>query len=82
MTQSFKEFEAFSNRLKILRQEKDLSLRDLAHLTGIGRTTLQQYESKKCEPSLKMILKISVFFGVTFDFLVGYTDDRTKKAND
>jgi transcriptional regulator with XRE-family HTH domain len=41
--------------LKSLRQRKALSLSDLAHISGVGRVTINRIENGKQEPRPKTI---------------------------
>lgn len=46
-------------QLKFLREERNMSLDDLALKTRIGVTRLQSYESGQETPSMQTILKLS-----------------------
>ena len=63
--------EIFAKRLKELRLERNLSLRDIAEVLGIHHTSYENYEKDKSEPTQEMLNKIADFFGVTTDYLLG-----------
>lgn len=63
-----------SQRLKQLRAEKNLTQTDLADILGIAKTTLAAYEQEKSEPSIKTLLKLSEYFDVSVDYLIGKTN--------
>lgn len=63
----------FNERLKQLRIEKNLTQAKLAVELGIGKTTLASYEQGKNEPSIKTLAKISNYFHVSIDYLLGLT---------
>ncbi|OVE67973.1 transcriptional regulator [Clostridium diolis] len=63
-------------RLKNLRLEKGISQKDLAHHFNIARSTLSQYESNQRTPSDEIKVKLSEYFNVSLDYLLGKTNVR------
>jgi len=61
----------FGTNLEELRKEKGLNQDELADKVGISRATLSDYERGKTEPRFSTLLKISKFFGITTDTLLG-----------
>jgi len=55
------EFRVY-NRVKVLRQELDLSRQELADALGIGYRTLGYIERQDYTPSLELAWRISRFF--------------------
>jgi len=66
---------SFGERLKRLREERDLTQLELAKILNIANSTLSLYESGKRHPDFETLQKIAKFFNVTTDFLLGRTDD-------
>ena len=66
--------ENFNERLKELRIEKGISQTQLAKETGLSRSVIGYWESGKKLPNSYAIIKLSAYFGVTTDFLLGVTD--------
>lgn len=64
------------DRLKTLRLEKGISQTDLAKQFNIARSTLSQYESNQRTPSDEIKVKLSEYFNVSIDYLLGKTDIR------
>lgn len=62
------------NRIRALREEKDLRQSDVAEATGIGQRTLSNYETGKSNPDSFALIKLADYFGVSIDYLVGRTD--------
>lgn len=58
-------------RLKFLRQKKNYSQEEMAKYLGIARTTYASYEQGKREPDNATLVKLSSFFGVSTDDLLG-----------
>ena len=63
-------------KLKYLRVEKDLTIRELANIFQVGRSTLSGYENDKSNPDYEMLSKLADYYGVSVDWLLGRTDDR------
>nr|WP_274518913.1 helix-turn-helix domain-containing protein [Tumebacillus flagellatus] len=64
--------------MRELRKERRLKQKDIADAVGIGGlTTYNGYENDKREPNNEMLVKLANLFGVTTDYLLGRTDDRT-----
>lgn len=71
----------FSERIKELRSEKGLSLRDTekelkAKGINIDFTSISKYERGEREPSVSDAGKLADYYNVSVDYLVGTTDDR------
>lgn len=69
----------FGKRLKSLRMERGLSLRDLEKETGVNKTSLSEYENGQSDPALKTAKVLSDFFGESLDYMAGYTNQRSVK---
>ena len=67
-----------SQRLKLLRNEKGVTQRDIAELLGKASRHYQDIESGKINvPSLTLI-KLADYFDVSLDYLVGRSEDRRR----
>lgn len=62
------------NRIKELREDRDLRQIDVAAKTGIDQRSLSNYETGKTNPDSYAIVTLANFFGVTCDYLLGVTD--------
>ena len=58
-------------RLRALRQQRDVTLRDLAAETGISVSTLSRLESGQRRPTLEQLLPLARAHRVSLDELVG-----------
>jgi transcriptional regulator with XRE-family HTH domain len=67
------------NRLRELRTEKNLSLRELAEKLELSYSSVGKYERDEAQPSFDILFKLADFFDVSIDYLIGYTDIRTKE---
>lgn len=66
----------FSNRLISLRKERGLTQEDLANLIHKKRSTVSGYETEGKEPDLDTVCWLADYFGVSTDYLLGYSDER------
>ena len=62
------------NRIKDLREDRDLRQIDVAEAVGIDQRSLSNYETGKTNPDSDTIVKLASFFGVTCDYLLGVSD--------
>ena len=63
--------DAFKERLKDLREEKELSQRELAKKLAIGHTSIARWERGDVEPNASSIIMLALFFDVTAGYLLG-----------
>ena len=61
----------FSERLKQLREEKNLKQIDIASILEYGGTAISNYELNRTEPCISDLIKLADFFDVSVDYLVG-----------
>lgn len=65
----------FSERLKGLREDNDLTQTDLAKELMLDQRSISCYEIGKVEPSIDTIIKIATFFDISIDYLFGLIDE-------
>ena len=66
----------FGEVLKDLRKREGLSQAELAEILGVSKSTVGMYEQSKRSPhSDELLMRIAGYFGVTIDYLKGYTPD-------
>lgn len=57
--------------IRELRKEKGITLKQLGEIIGVAESTMSLYETGKRTPDFEALLKISEYFGVTVDYLLG-----------
>lgn len=62
---------SFGQRLKELRNQKDLTQDQLAQRLWVTKSIISAYESGARYPSLDMLIKLSQTFNTTTDYLLG-----------
>ena len=64
----------FGEILRNLRKEKGLSQAELATILGVSKSTVGMYEQSKRSPhSDAILMRIAGYFGVSIDYLKGYS---------
>lgn len=61
-------------RLKELRIERGLKLKEVADYMNVTIRAISRYEDGTREPSVEMIVKFCKLYNVTADYLLGLTD--------
>jgi transcriptional regulator with XRE-family HTH domain len=63
-------------RLRDLRDDRDLTQQELADMLNISQTTYSRYESGALDiPSISLI-KLAQFYETSIDYLVGLTNEK------
>lgn len=65
------------NRLKELREDKDLFQRDIAKVLNMSQTGYSQYETETNDIPTDVLKKLADFYHVSIDYLLYRTDKRT-----
>lgn len=58
-------------RINEIRQASGLNQVELAKRLNISKQTVSNWENDNIQPSIEMLVRISKFFGVTTDYLLG-----------
>lgn len=64
------------NRLRDLREDKDLLQKDIATLLNIDRSTYSDYETEIVDISTNALCKLAEYYKVSTDYLLYNTDER------
>jgi len=64
-----------ARNLREHRRRREMSLDQLAHITGVSRAGLSQVETLKTNPSIGLLWKIASGLGVSFSTLIGEKDE-------
>ena len=70
------EMANFSDRLRQLRLENDLTQEQFGKIFGIVKFTVSLYENGKSTPDDETKKKIAEYFNVSLDYLMGFSDIR------
>ena len=62
-------------RLKDLREDNDLTQRELAEKLHISQNTYSQYENGVRQLPIEMLIKLSYLYNVSTDYILRLTDN-------
>ena len=65
------------NRIRDLREDRDLRQIDVANAVGIDQQTISNYETERTRPDSEALIRLADYFGVSIDYRVGRTDTET-----
>ena len=65
------------NRLRDLREDKDLYQKDIADILGLDKSTYGYYETEVHDISTDILCKIADYYKVSTDYILYNTDERT-----
>ena len=68
------------NRIKDLREDKDLKQSELAQIINTSQQNLSNYEQEKSSPTKEVWIKLAEYFNVTTDFLMGKTNNPSNDS--
>lgn len=71
--------DVMGNRIRDLRDIRNMSQVRLAIELEVSQETVSAYESGKHFPSYATLVKLSEIFGVSIDYLMGRTDEPAQK---
>lgn len=65
----------FSQTLKELRQERNLTQKELAYDLNYTQSNISEWENGTVEPKATALTAISTYFGVSIDYLLGLENE-------
>lgn len=66
----------FGQRLKLLREEKDMDREQLGERLGMSYSTIAKYETNNRFPDRQTLLRLADIFDVSLDYLLGKSEFR------
>ena len=68
---------SLSENIVQLRKEKNVTQEEAAKGSGIVLRSYIRYEKGEREPVASVLIRMANYFGVSTDYLLGRTDERT-----
>ena len=62
--------------IRDLREDRDLSQKELAAILQVHQTTYSDYELGNLNVPVSVLHKLADFYGVSVDYLLGLSDQR------
>lgn len=69
----------YFQRLRDLREDKDLTQSELAQILGIDQRVYSTYETGKRDMPIKHIISLAKFYNTSTDYILGVTNNINKK---
>ncbi|MFQ9014978.1 MAG: helix-turn-helix domain-containing protein [Lacrimispora saccharolytica] len=66
----------YAERMRALRQDRDLTQTQLADMLGVAQTTYSQYELEKRPMPIDYLIALCKFYNVSADYMLGFTDKK------
>ena len=63
-------------RLRDLREDKDLTQQEIADMLGCSQTTYSRYETGDLNVPIDILKKLANFYKVSIDYIVGITNKK------
>lgn len=63
-------------RLRILREDHDLSQTALAKILNMSQTGYSKYETGENDVPTHILIKLAFYYNTSIDYLLGLTDQR------
>lgn len=63
-------------RIRDLREDKDLTQKQLAAILGMSQTGYSKYETGENDIPTHILIKLADFYGTTTDYILGRTNKR------
>ena len=69
------------NRLRDLREDKDLTQTQVAKLLGMSQTGYSKYETGENDIPTAVLIQLARFYNTSIDYLLGETNDPRRYRN-
>lgn len=70
------------DRLRLMREQRDLSQEDLANRLDIKPLQIWRWETGKTKPNSETVMSLARALGVTSDYLLGLSDDPSSRFDE
>ena len=65
-------------RIRNLREDKDLNQTEVAKMLGMSQTGYSKYETGENDIPTVVLIKLARFYGTSIDYILGETNDKTR----
>lgn len=66
----------YQERMRALRQDHDLSQKNVADLLGVAQTTYSQYELDKRPMPIEYLVALCKYYHVSADYMLGLSEKK------
>lgn len=71
----------YTNQMKELREDCDLSQSEVAKILNCSQTCYSKYELGQREIPIRTLCKLADYYGVTTDYILGRTSTKKTRRN-
>ncbi len=64
------------NRLRDLREDKDMYQKDIAKILGMSQTGYSQYETETNDIPTSILKKLALYYNTSIDYILGLTNEK------
>jgi len=68
----------YSERIRALREDRDLTQAFIANLLHVGQKTYSDYELGKTRIPLDSVIVLAKYYDVSMDYICGVSDERRR----
>lgn len=68
----------YTQRMKELREEKELNQEQIAEKLEMHQTQYSRYERNATGMPIEVLIKLAKFHNITVDYILGLTDEKRK----
>lgn len=68
--------KTYNKRIRDLREDHDEKQETIAKLLGISQTYYSRYELGKVPIPLEKIIKLCIYYNVSADYILGFTNEQ------
>lgn len=68
--------DIYMNRLRELREDRDLYQKDIAKILNMSQTGYSQYETETNDIPTDILKRLAKYYNVSIDYLLYMTDER------
>lgn len=65
----------YYERIRALREDRDLTQQEIADILHIGQKTYSDYELDNTRIPVERLITLAKFYGVSMDYICGLTDE-------
>ena len=69
----------YRERMRALREDKDLKQKDVALIINKSQQGYSHIEEGRAELKIDDLIKLCKFYGVTADYFIGLSDNKSRK---
>ena len=65
-------------RIRDLREDRDLTQKQIAQMLGMSQTGYSKYETGENDIPTDVLIKLSNFYSTSIDYILGQTDNKRR----